>query len=310
MTRRRDLPPELSARAFRVGAAIDAGIPWDRLSASDLARDARGARAPVGAPFRDSIAAILSDGQAFAGPTAAMLWGMPLPRVVEGDPRVWVSTQSRDRAMRRPGVVGMRRSAGTPVLLRGLPVLDPVQTWCSLASVLQFHDLVAVADRIITTAPRFRALATPAQLQQGVISVRRGRLALARALQESRVGAWSRPESLLRIALVRAGLPEPELNRSFPVAPGKAAAPDLAWPQFMVCVEYDGTWHDDAIQRAADLERQELLVDAGWSVTHIRARDLFPEPLVAVSRVLRRLTARGYRHPASIHRAPIRGWEP
>jgi very-short-patch-repair endonuclease len=78
----------------------------------------------------------------------------------------------------------------------------------------------------------------------------------------------------------------------------------------MVCAEYDGGWHDDRRRRRADLERQELLADAGWLVVRFRARDLFPEPLVAVARVLRRLTSRGYRHAVVIERAGSSGWEP
>ncbi|MEQ1737254.1 MAG: hypothetical protein ABL886_12720, partial [Rhodoglobus sp.] len=71
MTRRNELPPDFRGRPFRVLDARDAGVPWDRLLASDLARLARGARVPVGRSAIDAIAAIMTPDQAFAGPTAA-----------------------------------------------------------------------------------------------------------------------------------------------------------------------------------------------------------------------------------------------
>jgi very-short-patch-repair endonuclease len=188
-------------------------------------------------------------------------------------------------------------------------VLDPVLTWRSLAPLLELHDLVAVTDRIITSGPRSRALARPDQLEAEATTSARGSKALRSALREARVGAWSRPESLLRVALLRAGIPEPKLNPEVKVE-RRTAIPDLAWPEFMVCAEYDGVWHDDPARRVADLERHELLSDAGWLVTHIRKSDLFPEPLIAVARILRRLTSRGYRHPGRIERSDATSWLP
>jgi hypothetical protein len=212
--------------------------------------------------------------------------------------------------MNRPCVVASRRKHGHIEHVAGHAVLDPVQTWCSLASVLEVHDLVAVADRIITTSRSAKALASPEDLTQALSTVRYGRPSLVRAASEMRMGAWSRPESLTRVACLRAGLPEPVLNTAVPVGGGRRAAPDLAWPEFMVCAEYDGSWHDNPRQRADDLERHELLVDGGWVVTHIRAHDLFPEPLVAVARILRRLNSRGYRHPGVVRRGLEMSWLP
>jgi very-short-patch-repair endonuclease len=267
----------------------------------------RGARTPVGGSRLEALGAMLAPDQAFTSVTAAKLWRMPLPRRWERDPRFWVSTLSRDRSMRRAEVVPSRRMEGGVIRVDGLPVLEPARVWSSLARLLDIHDLVAVADRIVTTSPRLRALAPVADLVEMVEAMgeRRGVRALRASLSEVREGAWSRPESLLRLALVRSGIPEPALNRQVPVARGRTAAPDIGWQEFRVGVEYDGAWHDDPRQRSADLERHELLADAGWLVVHIRARDLFPEPLVAVARILRRLSERGYRHPSPIERAVL-----
>jgi very-short-patch-repair endonuclease len=310
MNRRNELPPHLRRRGFRVIDARRAGVPARRLDASDLDAPLRGVRVPTGGQRRDAVAALLGPGQAFTGPTAAKIWGMPLPRHWHDDERLWVSTWSRNWTMRRDGVVSSRRSDGAVVRHGGYPVLDAVRTWCSLGLLLAGHDLVAVADRLVTASPRSPALAAPEQLLAATARNGRGVRALRAALAESRPGAWSRPESLLRVAVTRARLPEPVLNSDVPVGGERFAAPDLAWPDFMVCAEYDGFWHDDPRRRADDLERHELLADAGWLVTHIRKRDLFPEPLVAVARVLRRLTSRGYHHPGTIERSDGTSWLP
>lgn len=42
----------------------------------------------------------------------------------------------------------------------------------------------------------------------------RGKVAAARAVGRVRLGVESRPESLVRVAIVDAGLPEPEINLS------------------------------------------------------------------------------------------------
>jgi very-short-patch-repair endonuclease len=309
MPARTPLPPEFDDRAFRVTEARAVGVLWQRLSASDLDAPTHGARVPVGGSMLDALAAVMTPDQAFTGPTAARLWRIPLPRLVEADERVWVSTFGRDRSMRRDGVVARRRTHGAVLRVDGYPVLDPARTWCSLAGVLATHDLVAAGDRIVTTSPRLPALADAAALELTLRTIRRGRRQLEDALREVRCGAWSRPESLLRIALVEAGLPEPALN--VPVRVGRrVAVPDLAWSEFRVAVEYDGAWHDDRSQRLADLERHELLADEGWLVVRIRAAELFPEPLIAVARILRRLTSRGYHHVGSIERAGLTRWLP
>lgn len=307
MTRRADLP---FGGAFRVADARELGVSAGRLRARGLVAPARGSRVPVGGSLLEAIAVLLGPGQAFTGPTAARLWSMPIPRRWEQDGRVWVSALSRTHGMQRPGVISSRRSSGSVHHVQGYPVLGPSRTWASLARLLEVHDLVAVADRLITDSPRLASLATIDELRAEVDATRVGAPALRAALAEVRQGAWSRPETLLRLALTRAGVPEPVLNVAVDVDGHRTAAPDLAWPEYLVCAEYDGTWHDEPRVRAHDLERQELLADAGWLVVRIRAADLFPEPLSAVARILRRLTERGYRHPASIRSGCRAGWLP
>lgn len=93
------------------------------------------------------------------------------------------------------------------------------RTWLDLASLLSIDELVAAGDSIIVEhgedfpVPR-RPLATVSDLQKivgrhpGMRGVKKARL----ALDLVRVGSDSAPETMMRLALVRAGLPEPTLN--------------------------------------------------------------------------------------------------
>ncbi len=207
MTRRADLPPQLTSRPFPVRDARDAGVPRRRLDAADLEAPFHGVRIARGGPRLAALSRLFAPDQAFTGPTAARIWGMPLPRRLEDDRRIWVSTLSSDRAMRRPGVVASRRSSGSVVRRSGYPVLDPVRTWASLAGMLDLHDLVAAGDHIVAARPGTPALMTAVELaaQLDIIGMRRGLKAARQAIGEIHEGARSRPESLLRIALLRCG---------------------------------------------------------------------------------------------------------
>jgi len=91
------------------------------------------------------------------------------------------------------------------------------------------------------------------------------------------------------------GVPEPEVNPSLLDENGSfLAMPDLAWPEYMFAIEYEGDHHRGVDQYRRDIRRIERLIDAGWSVMKISADDLFDRPDETVARVARRLTARGW----------------
>ncbi len=75
---------------------------------------------------------------------------------------------------------------------------------------------------------------------------------------------------MLRLELVRAGLPEPRLNVPIVDAFGRFIAfGDLVYSEEKVLVEYDGEQHRlDSVQFQHDIARHETLLEAGW--IHIR----------------------------------------
>lgn len=294
MNSRAPLPSSLNTDGFLVRDALTVGVAPNRLRAADLAIMFRGART-AGDDRLAALRPLMTHDAAFCGPTAATLWGLPLPLRWMDDQQLHVSLLG-NRRMRRPGVVSSRRQHGDVRWVRGLPVLDPVSTWISLGGLLRQDDLTAAADRIVSGTLKTQPLASLADVDEALRLA--GSARWIRTLRASRgdvrVGAWSRPETLLRLLIERAGLPEPTLNSPVLLRDGSTVYPDIAWPEYRIALEYDGRWHDADGQRSSDSDRHERLVDAGWMVVRVRAKELFDQPSALVARLVRRLRERGF----------------
>jgi very-short-patch-repair endonuclease len=305
---RTSIPTSLGPR-FSVADARDLGVTAGRLRRTDLASPYRGIRtrhpssdqadaADVHIRLAQDYAPIMGDEQFFSHVTAALLWGLPVPAsVVASASRPDVGVLAPRRTPRSVGVIG-RRHPATAVSVREHPdhrlrLLSPASTWASLATVLtDVRDLVAVGDAVVRE-PMFRGdlppLATIAQLKAVVAAHRRvGVARLRAALPLIRTRSASRPETWLRLALLDAGLPEPELNWTVIVDGAFLACVDLAYPARRVALEYEGAHHAvEAAQWSRDIERHERLAAAGWTVLRITKQHLF----VDLDETIRRVTA-------------------
>jgi hypothetical protein len=290
---------------FRAADFGELGIPWRDVHGAGYFRPYRGARSLfIPETLRERCEALLTvmrEREFFSHTTSAALWGLPFWSTRDD---LHVSVPHPMRAMRRPEVIG-HQSKDTRlriVTVRGLPLADPLSTWCALASVLPLDELIVVADAMIRTdafgevRPRYlkHQLVERAALYQGP----RNRL-LARALLESRTGSESPMETKLRLALTRQGLPRPELNVDIFDDDGEfLARPDLAWPQHRTIAEYDGVWHDATQeQRDKDAARLLRIESAGWR--HIRAmkEDVLDTPYLLGALVATALVAGGWIPP-------------
>lgn len=306
MTARVPLPPHLASRSFTVASALDGGVGAGRLRAPDLARPFSGVRAPAGT--LDSVLELcraylplLSEARFFSHATAALLWECPLPEGIESR---LLHVASSGRGPRGHGVVGHQVfDARTRIILRhGMPAVDPATLFCQLAVILALDDLVAVGDHLILDPavldPRdIRPYLSMRTLRERVESFSgRGARAAASAILLIRQGAESRPETLLRLLLQRADLPEPEVNPELWNAHGRwLGRADLVYPAWRVIVEYDGDQHrTDTHQYEKDIARIEGLIEAGWAVIRVRARGLFATPDETVARVVLALRNAGW----------------
>jgi hypothetical protein len=84
----------------------------------------------------------------------------------------------------------------------------------------------------------------------------------------------SPPESWVRVACVRAGLPKPVPQYVVIEAGQFLGKTDLAWPGARLIVEYEGPHHFRGEQINADDERYRALRAAGWRVIRLSAADL------------------------------------
>lgn len=243
---------------------------------------------------------------AFSHSTAAGLYNLPLPAYAKSA-RVHVTRPAGGRPPEGRGVAGHELSRDLWMTrqfvqvdhqsfdLFELPVLAPSLVWAQLATVLDEDDLVAVADAMVTgpdplcTIPMLRA-------QVAAWRDRRGAKKLARAIDQVRVGSLSRPESLQRLQLVKAGIPEPELNVTVTDRSGNdIAMADEVWVEFRTIVEYEGDYHRTSRGKfRRDITRVERFADGDWFALRSHADDVFRDPNPFVGRLWRRLVARGW----------------
>ncbi|WP_394214299.1 hypothetical protein [Brachybacterium vulturis] len=153
--------------------------------------------------------------------------------------------------------------------------------------------------------PRYEGRDTPfatvAELTEAVTGHRgRGARRLREAVALVRMSSDSPPETALRLAAVRAGLPEPLASvRAEQVQPDGTlldlGEPDLHWPQWRVAREHEGPTHLDRDQMPKAIARGERRRDAGW----IEVRTTYADPphgcRSAVTRVRRALEMQGRR---------------
>lgn len=292
----RPLPPNLGP-AFHVQDADDPHVPRRRLIARDLNAPFHGVRASTDARTDSVLERCrmylprLRPGQFFSHATAARLWGMPLAH--RHDAVLHVSAIPPARDPRTKGVVGHRLAISPDeiVTLDGLPVTANVTTWAHLAAAVGEADLVAIADWLLAHEVPRSALAAAAGKHH-----HRGIVALRSAADLARPGAESPRESRVRLILVQAGLPEPDLNWTLRDPSGAFIARlDMAYRDHRVAVEYDGRQHADAAQFRKDADRWRAIAAQGWTLVRIVAHHLdFPERDV-VAPVEAALRAAGWR---------------
>lgn len=294
MTARRPLPLVLRNASFRVRNALHRGVTRNRLDARDLVRPFHGIRSAADPRTVDerarALAPRLRPDQVFSHTTAAAIIGVPLPRRIERDPRLHVTTIGVDQALRVRGAIGHRAKFGTVrmTISRGVPISTPADTFVALGTLLSVDELVVVGDALVgwlgwLTLDELRAAVCR---RRGIRGIRRLRIAVA----EVRAGSRSPGETRARLALTRHGLPEPVLNHDVIVDGVWIACVDLAYPSARIAIEYESDLHrTDPATFKKDLTRGEHLKDADWWLVRITGDDVGPQVSRFVQRIRRLL---------------------
>jgi hypothetical protein len=149
-------------------------------------------------------------------------------------------------------------------------------------------ELIALGDYFVGRS----GLATIDDLAAEVHSGMRGARRARAALERIRVGAESAMETYVRLAVVDAGFPEPELNLDVHDEQGIfLGRVDFAWPDQKIALEYDGDHHRDREQYRRDQRRGNGFTAGGWLVIHATAADA-GRPAVLLERLRQAFAAR------------------
>jgi len=307
--RARPLPPPLTGRSFTYREALRHGTPRNRLYAGDLEIATNGFRRPLHGRLRpaDEVRALaaLRPKDTFAQFTAARLQSVPLPPQYEALWPVYLSSPPGTAPSRRRNVVGLNLELREDEIrfLDGLRITTAARTWLDLARALSVEDLVIAGDHLVCAHPQGfpkprLPWTTPAALGEMIARHPRARgIVRARnALKLIRVGADSPRETRLRLALVAAGLPEPELNVMLRGEFGQPVLwPDGAYRKHRISLQYDGGPHAGSLQYRRDIDRAAVTEALGWTEVRLGAPDLRGTPPRAVFRVRQALARAGWR---------------
>lgn len=226
---------------------------------------------------------VASPGAWISHVTAGRLRCQLLPPWLSDSEELHLSKPRALPGVRRKGIIGHTVLALPDEVetVNGIRISTRPRTWLDLARRLSLPELVCMGDELVRI-PRFglegrsepfatidglRSMVNRHPNLQGIVRARA-------ALDLIRVGSDSGPETLLRLAMCDAGLPEPELQVPLrPESPGSPTA-DLGYRGRRLAVQYDGGHHLLPAQILSDRRRDKAFESAGWTVLVLTKDDL------------------------------------
>jgi hypothetical protein len=310
MQRRDNLPRNLAAAPFTLASARASGVTANRLRQKDVVHVGRGLYRPSDWSFELEAAAralsAASPGAWISHTTAARLRCQLLPPWLADSTELHLSKPRALPSVRRKGVSGHTLLAREDEVesVEGIRISTRSRTWLDMARTLPLRDLICMGDQLVRipreefegrnrpydTVEGLRLLVGRHPNLQGIVRARE-------ALELMRVGSDSAPESLLRLAMADAGLPEPALQ--LPLRVGDAVSPtaDLGYRHRRIAIQYDGARHLLDAQVLSDRRRDKAFESAGWTVLVFDRTDLADDFEQAVGRIRRELRTGWMDHP-------------
>ncbi|MEP9385017.1 DUF559 domain-containing protein [Nocardioides cheoyonin] len=281
-----DLDP---TRPFTRAAGIKAGL-GKALRTSAYRRILHGvyvSAATEVTPLLQAQAALLPFGaRAWAShATAARVHGLPVPPL----PADHVTVLDEKNRRNRDGIVCHLARNGLVVRIGGVAVAAPAQCFLELATLLPLVELVVVGDHMVR-----KGMVGLEELRAFCAKAAGPGAALARtAVGYVRERVDSPMETRLRMLIVLAGLPEPEVNAL--VGDGLAFRKyDLSYRRSRTIVEYDGRQHAERVEQwESDLERREAIDDDEWRILVVISKGIYKTPGDTLARIHRVLLKRG-----------------
>jgi very-short-patch-repair endonuclease len=285
-------------RPFTHAQGLAAGLTGSTLRGRDYRRIMHGvyihARAPQRPFERVEAALLVHSDRAYASHTsAARVYRLPVPERLS-DEHISVF-HKEDRRSPRGVCPHLAPPSGRVVVLHGIRISAPEQVFVEMATLVNLVELVAIGDALVR-----QKRVTPEQLVAAAASYRgRGAVLARRAASYVRRDVDSPMETRLRMLIVLAGLPEPQVNVKICYSNGRVRYRfDLSYPHLKLAVEYDGRQHrDDLDQWDHDLERDEWLDENDWKIVKVFSRGIYREPARTIERVRAAIVGRGGRVP-------------
>lgn len=298
-----------AVRIFTPAEGVSDGIPLWKLRTPHRVIPTSGVRSdrPLDGLLEhaQAFAVALPPDCAYSHGTAAQLWGIPVPRRVEGRPVLDVMRDSRHPPLKRARVLSHRGLEHRAVAQReGLRVTSLADTWCDLAAPwlgMRVDDLIIAGDAVceLVARTRFQDELHPGRkpgereweldpalrgIRQMLVTLKqrrrhKGKARLLEAFPHLRPRVWSPMETRTRLVIIRAGLPEPLLNAEvhFAGGGGLLMTGDLVWPKQLVMGEYHGADHGSLKARGADSTKRGLAEADGWRVIEVFAHHIFED---------------------------------
>jgi very-short-patch-repair endonuclease len=219
-----------------------------------------------------ALARRLPAGAAFSGWTAAWLHGLdarPCDPIEVTIPEPVGSNRRAGASIRRNAL-----AAAEIVLRSGLPTTSALRTVVDLGARDPLTEGVVAADLALHAG-----LVTVTRLREYVAEHPggKGMARLRRVIDLAEPKAESAMETRLRLLLVLAGLPRPELQVSIHDDRGRfLGRPDLFYRAESLAIEYDGENHRHRL--VDDNRRQNRLVSAGLMMLRFTAADVYETP--------------------------------
>jgi hypothetical protein len=310
MHNRSELPTRLAGSPFTFASALASGVPASRLRGQDVVHISRELYRPSGWSFElEAAARVLSEvspGAWISHVTAARLHCQLLPPWLSDSTELHLSKPKHMPQVRRKGVIAHSVIArdGEVESVGGIRISTRSRTWLDLARRLSLADLVCLGDQIIRIPrPQFEGRSDPYDTLDGLRALvgrhpnLQGIIRAREALELMRVGADSAPESMLRLAISDANLPEPDLQIA--LRPDDAMSPtaDLGYRHSRLAIQYDGGHHLLDAQQFSDRRRDKAFESAGWTVLVFGKADAADDFEPAIKAIRRHLRTAWRDHP-------------
>jgi very-short-patch-repair endonuclease len=292
-----------TTRPFTGAAAHAAGISKGMLAGSKFRRIFRdvhiSARVKESREERMLGALLLHNDEAFAShTTAAEHYGVVVPGSALTHVSVFRDKDRRWAVGIKPHVAPRHTEV---VVHQGVRVSGRTRLFIELAAILEFVDLVVAGDSLLKVLH-----ITAAQLRADLARSRDYWSGAARyAAQFVRDEVDSPMETRLRLLIVLAGLPEPQVNIKIRDETGHVIMRfELGYRERRIAIEYEGRQHVDVKATwDQDILRDEEVDAAAWKKVKVTSHGIYVDPAETVYRIWRLLCRRGLVVPP-----PTDGW--